>query len=68
MDTAELINARPMQVKENKLPRWAQSMAGDSAMLLKKSTNAPEQVEEDEELEDIFSNTLEKHLAQSEAV
>jgi len=39
-------------------------MAGDSAFNIKKSTNAtPDQVDENDELEDIFSNTLEKNLA-----
>ena len=44
---------RQLQVQEQKLPRWAQSVIGDSAFALK----PPQQAED---IEDIFQNTLEK--------
>lgn len=55
-----------MQIKENKLPRWAQSTVGVSQIdesNLKKSEFVNEPFGNDkvlEEIEDVFSNTLEK--------
>ncbi len=56
-----------MQIKENKLPRWAQSTAGVSQIEdenLKKSEYIADPFvndkQQEEEIEDVFSNTLDK--------
>jgi len=46
-------NDRQLQVQEQKLPRWAQSVIGDSAFALK----PPQQADD---IEEVFKNTLEK--------
>lgn len=62
-----------MQVQEKKLPRWAQSVAGDSAFAYNKQggsniTTGFRNEDDDDDIEDVFQNTLERVAEEPKSV